>query len=276
MIRRSTQYFIFLACLSLTQNLWAEKRLRGKNIFVTGGSSGIGRALVEAFAAEGAKVAFTYNKNHGSVAFAEKIAKEHKTFVRAIPMDLQNTKSVRQAIAQLLREMPQVDTLVNNAAELINKSFMETSEEDLKQIFQTNIFSQHVLIQDFSKHLITKKIKGSILNIGSFRGEKPTPRLYAYSVSKTALNSMNTMIASELAEFGIRVNLIAPGGTLTPMSQSIYNTPEKVEERGKRVPLGRYGKPTDHVGAAVYLVSDEAAWVSGAVLTIDGGESTKN
>lgn len=268
--------FIFICCLSLGQTTLAENRLLGKHILVTGGSSGIGKALVEAFAAEGAKVAFTYRKNKDSVLYAEDMAKKYKTVVRAIEMDLQSSKSVENTLAKVLEEMPQLDTLVNNAAELISKPFLETSEEELKTIFQSNVFGQHVLLQKFAKHLIANKIKGSILNIGSFRGGRPSPRLYAYSLSKSTLDSVNTMLAAELAPFGIRVNMIAPGATLTAMSQTVYNTPEKVAKRGERVPLGRYGQTKDHTGAAVYLVSGEASWTSGATLKIDGAESSVN
>ena len=253
----------------------AHGRLEGKCALVTGGSGGIGQAIVEGFAREGAQVVFTYRNAKEAEAMVARMKQDGRT-VHAVAMDLAKPGSVEAALKEVFTLTPRIDIFVNNAAMLITKSFLETTPKDLQDLFATNVFGPNLLCQVMARHMIERKIQGSIIHIGSFRGSRPVARLFAYSATKGTLNAMNTMMAEELAPYGIRVNLLAPGGTLTAMSRQIYNTEALVVKRGERVPLGRYGQPSDQVGGAIYLASDESQWTTGAVLTIDGGEATRN
>lgn len=267
---------VLLAVSFYASSLCAGGKLQGKRIFITGGSSGIGAAIVKSFSDEGADIVFTYNRQKQSAELLIKKLARKDQKISALPLDILDQSSVEKCLSHVKKAFPKLDVFVNNAAILSNKSFLKISIKEMQKVLQANVASSFVLSQALSQHMINNKVRGSIIHIGSFRGQKPVARLFAYSMSKAALDSMNTMMASELAAHGIRVNLLAPGGTLTAMSRQIYNTPEKVQIRGERVPLGRYGRPEDHIGAAVYLASDASSWTTGSTITIDGGESTSN
>lgn len=254
----------------------AELPLSGKYAFVTGGSSGIGKAIVETFVENGAHVIFTYHQNESAANEIVQRLNTPEQRLIAVQMNILDPESVDKCLETVIKEFPQLQIVVNNAGILDSSYFLDTQTKEFNETIQANVTTPFIISQKLAKQMIDQKVNGSIILIGSFRGERPVSRLFAYCTSKAALNSMTLMMAHELAPNGIRVNLIAPGGTMTAMSRKIYDTEEKVRERGERVPLKRYGRPDDHAALAVYLASDASNWTTGTIIPVDGGESTQN
>jgi len=249
-------------------------RLSGKKAVVTGGSNGIGRAIVTAFAREGADVLFT---THEDIAAAEAVVREGEAcgsrlhFIQMDAADLDNVPRLhREALAFLGR----VEILVNNAAVISRTGFLDITPEQYRRVLDVNLQFPFFSIQLFAQHMIAEKVCGSIINISSVSAFKAVSRMAHYQCSKAALSMLGKSAAGELAPHGIRVNTLSPGLTATKTNRNQWEgDPELWKSRGQNIPMGRAGMAQDHAGAAVFLASDESAWMTGADLVIDGGEA---
>ncbi len=244
-------------------------KLEGRAAIITGANSGIGRAVAIAFAREGADVLIAYLNEHED-------AKETASWVekagrRAIlmPGDISQQSHCRELVQRAVNEFGRLDILVNNAAmQCTHESLDEISAEEWDQTFRTNIYSQFYLCQAAVPHM---KPGAAIVNTTSVNAKTPSPQLLAYATTKGAIANFTAGLAQLLAEKGIRVNCVAPGPIWTPLIPSTM--PEKkLESFGEQVPLGRPGQPAELAGAYVFLASDYASYISGALIPVTGGK----
>jgi NAD(P)-dependent dehydrogenase (short-subunit alcohol dehydrogenase family) len=244
-------------------------RLTGKRTLITGGDSGIGRAAAIAFAREGADVAIAYlNEDDDARDTAALVEKAGRTAV-LIPGDLSDRAHCREVIERTVRELGGLDVLVNNAAfQMSHETVEEITDEEWRHTFDTNITAMFRLVQEALPHL---GAGASIINTSSVNYDQPKPTLLPYATTKGAIANFTAGLAQMLGERGIRVNAVAPGPIWTPLIPSTM-PPEQVAKFGTDTPLGRRGEPREVAPVYVLLASDEASYISGAVIPVTGGK----
>jgi NAD(P)-dependent dehydrogenase (short-subunit alcohol dehydrogenase family) len=235
---------------------------------ITGGDSGIGRAVAVAYAREGADVAIAYFDEHADAEETKRLVEQEGRRCVMIAGDVGEEAFCRQAVQRTVDELGKLDILVNNAAEQHPQSSIEDiSAEQLERTFRTNIFSMFFLTKAACKHL---KQGSSIINTTSVTAYKGSPQLLDYSSTKGAIVAFTRSLSQSLAEQGIRVNGVAPGPIWTPLIPSTFPT-EKVEQFGADVPLKRAGQPEEIAPSFVFLASDDASYMLGQILHPNGG-----
>ncbi|WP_343233029.1 SDR family oxidoreductase [Miltoncostaea marina] len=243
-------------------------RLAGRRALVSGGDSGIGRAVALAFAAEGADVAILYLDEHGDADETVARIEEEGRRGLAIAGDISEKRHCDEAVAQVADRLGGIDVLVNNAAEQHQVSdIAEITEEQLERTFRTNIFSMFFVTQAALPHIPEG---GAIVNTTSVTAYKGNPSLIDYSATKGAIVAFTRSLSGALAERGIRVNAVAPGPIWTPLIPATFDA-ESVESFGANVPMGRPGEPAEVAPSYVFLASDDASYMSGQVLHPNGG-----
>ncbi|MBD2664786.1 oxidoreductase [Richelia sinica FACHB-800] len=244
-------------------------KLQDKIAIITGGDSGIGRAVAIAFAKEGADVALVYLKEHEDAQETKDLVAKQGRKAVTIAGDITQEEFCQQAIQQTIDEFGKLDILVNNAAEQHpQKSIEDISQEQLERTFRTNIFSMFYLTKAAIKHL---QPGSSIINTTSVTAYKGSSQLLDYSSTKGAIVAFTRSLSQNLVSKGIRVNAVAPGPIWTPLIPSTFPA-EKVATFGKDVPMGKPGQPEEVAPSFVFLASDDASYVSGQVLHPNGGE----
>jgi NAD(P)-dependent dehydrogenase (short-subunit alcohol dehydrogenase family) len=244
-------------------------RLSGKRALITGGDSGIGRAVAIAFAREGADVAISYlSEDEDARETAALVEKAGRKAV-LIPGDLTSGEHCRDVVDRTVGELGGLDVLVNNAAfQMTHETVEEISDEEWQHTFDTNITAMFRLVKAALPHLGEG---ASIINTSSVNYDQPKPTLLPYATTKGAIANFTAGLAQMLGERGIRVNAVAPGPIWTPLIPSTM-PPEQVEKFGQDTPLGRPGEPRELAPVYVLLASDEASYVSGAVVPVTGGK----
>jgi 3-oxoacyl-[acyl-carrier protein] reductase len=243
--------------------------LSNKNVIVTGCNRGIGRAMLEAFAQNGADV--IAHARQPSDAFSASIAEVSQKYghpVTPVYFDLRNGDEIKNFVKGLLAEKKQIHALVNNAGITHNALFHMTTEKNLRDQFEVNFFSLFLLTQQISR-LMVRAGTGSIVNIASSAGIDANPGKSAYGSSKAAVICLTKAIAAELGRSGIRANAIAPGITETEMLQTMPAA--AIEQARQLADLRRGGQPSEIASAAVFLASDLSNYITGQVLRVDGG-----
>ena len=242
---------------------------QSKVAIVTGGGSGIGFGIAEKFVSLGITTIITGRDEEKLKAAQAKLGSH--AIVR--PCDLNDLKSIPAFVQGIIDEFGQVDILVNNAGINMKKDFVEVTDEDFQKVITTNLCAIFSITREVVKDML-KREAGSIINISSMAAQYGLPRVIAYSSSKTAIEGFTRAMASELSGRGIRINCIAPGFIETPMTAKALN--DDPVRKGKaigRTPMGKMGKPSDIGAAAAYFASDDAGFVTGTVLCVDGGNS---
>ncbi len=255
------------------------KMLSGKKAVITGASDGIGLGIAKAFAQNGADV-LLIARDMEKLDKASAELTSYGVNIKTISVDLSNISAIEKVSIQILSEWNEIDILVNNVGIARFTPFSEVTESEFDLHLNLNVKAPYLLTQRLLPAL--EKAKGSIINISSYFAQRMLPGRpsTAYSLTKGAINSFTKALAYELGPKGIRVNAIAPGTVNTPLVQSNINRLSE-EERAKFqesiktiYPLGRIGEPDDIGGIAVYLASNEARWVTGSIINIDGGLTT--
>jgi len=244
-------------------------RLDGKVALITGGTRGIGRAIAEAYAAAGAGVCVLARKPDELAETEAALAALGAPAV-TVAGSAGDPAVIETAVSRCVSELGRLDILVNNAA--TNPAFgpmIETEPSRVRKVLEVNVEGALLLAQAGWREWMAEH-GGVILNIGSVGGISPAPFIGIYNASKAALLHMTRQLALELGPT-VRVNALAPGLVKTHMARALWETDE--EGIGKSHPMGRIGEPDDIAGAALYLVSDASAWVTGATLVLDGGMS---
>ncbi|MEM3064232.1 MAG: SDR family oxidoreductase [Candidatus Nitrosotenuis sp.] len=245
-------------------------KLASKVALVTGASRGIGKAIAALFVKEGARVAITARDQ----TKLEKTAKELGVF--AVPADIRRYDDVRAVVEKTVQKFGRLDILVNNAGIFPKiKPLHEISESEWNEVIDTNLTGQFRFTKAAIPHL--QKNGGAIVNIASTAGLKAYQDFNAdaYSASKAGLVLLTKCLAIEYARFKIRANCICPGVVETDMTAEFLSTPAQREMMNFAYPLGRFGTVDDVAKAALYFASDDSSWVTGSVLALDGGESSK-
>jgi NAD(P)-dependent dehydrogenase (short-subunit alcohol dehydrogenase family) len=243
-------------------------KLRNKVALITGGDSGIGRAVAVAYAKEGADVAVVYLNEHGDAEETQRLVEEQGRRCLLIAGDVGKEEFCQEAVDRTIREFGRLDILVNNAAEQHPQESLEKiSAAQLERTFRTNIFSYFYMGKAALPHL---KEGSSIINTTSVTAYKGSPQLLDYSSTKGAIVAFTRSLSQALADKQIRVNAVAPGPIWTPLIPSTF-PPDKVATFGSDVPLKRAGQPEEVAPSYVFLASQDSSYTTGQVLHPNGG-----
>ena len=247
-------------------------RLKGKVAAVTGGDQGIGRAIAERLACEGADVAICYRKNKaGADEVTAGITETAKTRAVAFQADVGKVSDGQRFIEQAVAGLGKVDILVNNAGLEKSADFWDVTEADFDAVLDVNLKGMFFVTQAVVRHLRQTGRPGKIINISSVHEELPFPHFASYCASKGGIKMLTRNLAIELAPSKITINSIAPGAIETPINTKLLHDPVKLEGLLGNIPLGRLGKPRDVAGLAGFLASDESDYITGSTFFVDGG-----
>ena len=246
-------------------------KLVDRAAIITGGDSGIGRAIAIAFAREGADVLISYLNEDDDAEETAKFVREAGRKAVLIPGDISEEEHCRQLIDTAVKEFGKIDILVNNAAyQMSHKSLQELPSQELDRTFKTNIYAMFYLCQAAEPHLTAGS---TVVNTTSVNAYKPSPGLVAYAATKGAIQNFTSSMGQLWAEKGIRVNCVAPGPIWTPLIPSTME-PEKVQSFGKDVPLKRPGQPAELAPVYVLLASQDSSYMTGSTVQVTGGTPT--
>jgi 3-oxoacyl-[acyl-carrier protein] reductase len=240
--------------------------LNGKKYFVTGGSRGIGAAIVKHLADSGAQVAFTYSSNEAKAQDVLKALKGSGHF--CVQMDVSNAASVESACAQVLQTWPDIDGVVNNAGITKDQLLLRMKTEDFQQVIQTNLIGVYLVTKAFTKPML-KATKGVFVNISSVIASTGNPGQSNYAASKGGLEGFTKSLALELASRGIRANCVAPGYIKSDMTDALNEA--QLKNLTEKIPLGRAGDANEVASAVAFLLSDAASYITGQTLHVNGG-----
>jgi meso-butanediol dehydrogenase/(S,S)-butanediol dehydrogenase/diacetyl reductase len=240
--------------------------LAEKRVLVTGGASGIGAATAARFLEERARVCVLDR----DTAARERIARELPQLAGAVDADVSNREQVEQAFGEAVGLMGGVDVLINNAGISIRHKFLDITPESWNKVIAVNLTGVFYVAQAAARHMMERG-SGVILNTASTNGMVGQPYYADYNATKAGVIELTRTMALELAP-KVRVNAVAPGYVLTPMQRAEY-TDEMLEEVNRKIPLGRHAKPEEVAGLFAFLASDDAAYITGHVYTIDGAET---
>lgn len=243
----------------------------GEVALVTGASSGIGRRFAEVLAAAGAKVALAARREGHLAELAREIEGNGGECL-PLACDVTSRDSIVAAIAAAEERLGPLSVLVNNAGVVVSKPLFEHTEEDWDYVVDTNLKGAWLAAREFAHHLVEKKRPGRIINISSILASRTIGRVPAYCAAKAGLTHLTQVLAMELARYGILVNALAPGYIETDFNRAFFQT-----EAGKsligRIPMKRIGQTQDLDGALLFLASPASAYVTGAVIAVDGGHA---
>jgi NAD(P)-dependent dehydrogenase (short-subunit alcohol dehydrogenase family) len=258
---------------------WAPRyngsdRLKDKVALITGGDSGIGRAVAALFAREGADVAILYLCEHDDAAKTKEIVEKEGRRAITIAGDIGDKSFCEQAVRQTVDQLGRLDILVNNAGEQhSDQEIGDITEEQLRRTFQTNIFGMFYLTQAAAPHL---KEGSAIINCTSETMYAGSKHLLDYSATKGAITAFTRSLALNLVKKGIRVNAVAPGPIWTPLNPFGGQEPDKIKEFGKSTPMGRPGQPNEVAPCFLFLACDDSSYMTAQVLHPDGGDTTSS
>ena len=252
--------------------------LKGKNVLVTGGTSGIGQAIAVRFAEYGANVAINYLKKPEEAEETEeqvhscvKRMQKHGVHDVLVGADVSNEDEVVHMIEQTVEELGSIDVLVNNAGIQISRPTEELSVADFEKVLAVNLRGSFACAREAIKRFIATDTPGAIINISSVHQRIPKPGYLGYSVSKGGMQNLTTTLALEFAARGIRVNSIGPGATITPINRAWVDDPDKAEMVTSHIPMRRAGTADEMAGVTCFLASDDAAYITGQTIFVDGG-----
>ena len=244
-------------------------KLKGKIALITGGDSGIGKAVAILFAKEGADIAIAYLNEHKDAHDTASIIRKYNRRCFLIPGDLSNERHCKTVIKKVIKEYKRIDILVNNAAlHYENKSLEDLTTRELLKTFSTNIFSYFWLTREALPYM---KKNSCIINTASVTAYRGSGGLIDYASTKGAIVSFTRSLSSNLVKKGIRVNGVAPGPIWTPLIASSFPR-KKVAVFGSEVPMGRAGEPAEIAPAYLFLASDDASYITGQFIHPNGGE----
>ena len=247
--------------------------LAGKVAAVTGGNTGIGKAIALGFARAGASVAIMARNQDRNASTLEELRAIGRPCA-ALRLDLSRRADIKPALEDIEGRLGPIDILVNNAAFAVLKGLLDHTEEDWDSVLETDLTACFLLSKYVAQSMIQRGRGGKMINVASIGGFKGTPVYPSYGVSKGGLLQLTRCLAIELAPHNIQVNSLAPGWTTTDMTGWIRTEPQYADlykEMVLRTPAGRFAEPDEMVGAAVFLASDASGFMTGQVVTVDGG-----
>lgn len=241
-------------------------------VLVTGAANGIGAAVAERFGADGYAVALGDIDEDGLEQRIDEL-QQNGTDAHGVQVDVSDSTAVDRLIEEVVEEFGRIDVLVNNAGIVTRREFLDLPEDEWDRVIAVNLRGPYLVSQRVAEHMIDHTIEGAIVNVTSIH--QTVPRRFAthYDASKGGAWMLTQDMALELAEHGINVNAVAPGAVKTPMNQPILDDEELYQNTIDRIPAGRLAEPEEIAGVVRFLASDEAEYVTGSHLTIDGGLS---
>jgi len=248
--------------------------LKGKVALVTGGARGIGLGIVEAFLEARAKVALAdINADHLKETAEGLKSRFGKDNVYSVVADIASEESVQKMVASVVEEFGSIDIMVNNAGTGGLSRFWEMSPEEWDMVLNVNLKGTLLCCRAAAIHMIENGIKGRVINVSSINDHVATTGMSAYSASKAGISMLTRVAALEVGQFGININAIAPGYTMTPLTEPMLELPNFKKAALERSPKGRYGEPKDIARVALFLASEYSEWITGQVINVDGGAS---
>lgn len=247
-------------------------RLQNKIALVTGASSGIGQGIATRFAAEGAHVIINYRPGspHDEEA-AQAMATNFTPKAMAIAADISQRADVERMIETTIAQFGRLDIAVSNAGVIIERPFLEVTDDEWNQVLGVNLYGAFVVSQLAARQMVKQGTGGKIIFTSSVHEDIPYPHFTPYCASKGGLRLLMRNIAIELAPHKINVNNIAPGAIATPMNQAVLDDPEEMKNALREIPWGRFGLPEEVAAVAVFLASEDASYVTGSTYFVDGG-----
>ncbi len=246
-------------------------RLEGKSIAITGGDQGIGRAIAERLAQDGADIAICYRSNQaGAEEVVTEITRQGRR-AAAIQCDVGKISDGQRFITDAVAQLGKLDILINNAGLERRADFWDVTEEDYDAVLNVNLKGLFFLTQAFVRHRMQAKSGGKIINISSVHEELPFPHFASYCASKGGVKMLTRDLSIELAPLGIAINSVAPGAIETPINKNLLHDPSKLEALLKNIPLKRLGEPSDVASITSFLASDDSSYVTGTTFFVDGG-----
>jgi glucose 1-dehydrogenase len=252
--------------------------LKGKNLLVTGGSSGIGQAIAVRFAAHGANVAINYLTTPDEAAGTEEqvhacVSKVQQHGVRDVLVqgDVSCEDDAVRMVGEATERLGGLDILVNNAGIQISRPSAELGSADFDKVLAVNLRGSFLCAREAIKGFLADDKPGVVINVSSVHQIIPKPNYLGYSVSKGGMRNLTRTLALEYGAHGIRVNGVGPGATITPINRTWVDDPVKTEMVTSHIPLGRAGKAHDMAGVCAFLASDDAAYITGQTIFVDGG-----
>jgi glucose 1-dehydrogenase len=253
------------------------KGLKGKNVLVTGATSGIGQAIAAYFAKEGANIALNYRNDPKKLEDTKELIDQMCFQVkdcggRELPVqgDVSEEADIVQMCSEVIEKLGSLEILINNAGIQTATPSHKLETSDFDQVIQVNLRGAYLCAREAIKHFLDRGNGGIIINVSSVHEIIPRPQYVSYAMSKGAMANMTKTLALEYASQGIRVNAIAPGATATPINNWSDN-PQKKEEVESHIPMGRVGTSEEMAAITAFLASDEAAYITGQTLFVDGG-----
>ncbi|MES2573056.1 MAG: SDR family oxidoreductase [Verrucomicrobiota bacterium] len=246
-------------------------KLKEKVALVTGATSGIGKAIADRFAAEGAHVVVNYRPAKGN---AEKAASQIASYGQrglAHEANVSERAAIEAMVRATVAEFGRLDIVINNAGIEIERPFLEISDEEWHKVIGLNLYGPFVLSQAGARQMVSQGGGGRIINISSVHEDIPFPNYTPYCAAKGGIRMLMRNLAMELAPHRISVNNIAPGAIATPINQQVLDDPKKMAQALEEIPWGRFGRPEEVASVAAFLASDEADYVTGSTYYIDGG-----
>ena len=255
------------------------KGLEGKNALITGASSGIGQAIAIRLAQEGCNIAINYRKNAEEAEDTEEIAMQkacgqvEECSVRSLLLqgDVSSEQDIIKMVNTVVEKFGSLDILVNNAGIQSEKASDELTAEEFDKVISVNLRGAYLCAREAIRHFLDRNQGGVIINISSVHEIIPRPYYISYSISKGGMENLTKTLALEYANRGIRVNAIAPGATITPINEAWIDDPQKKAVVESHIPMGRAGTSDEMAAAVAFLVSEEAGYITGQTLFIDGG-----
>lgn len=256
--------------------------LRGKNVLVTGSTSGIGQAIAVYFASAGANVAINYLKReedatetdammHAAMEHCMDEMKGHGVNHILVQADISQEDQVEQMVQETIDKLGGLDFLINNAGIQIASDSHKMTTEDFDAVLNVNLRGSFIAARAAIRHFLAEDKAGAIVNVSSVHQMIPKPRFLAYSVSKGGMMNLTRTLALEYAGRKIRVNGIGPGATITPINRAWVDDPEKAGEVLQHIPMNRAGTAEEMAAVTAFLCSEEAAYITGQTLFVDGG-----
>jgi glucose 1-dehydrogenase len=252
--------------------------LKGKNVLVTGGSSGIGQAIAVRFAEHGANVAINYLTTPGEAHDTEEqvnacVSRVRQEGVRDVLVqgDVSDEDDVVRMVGMAAEELGGLDVLINNAGIQVSRPSDQLSSAHFDKVIAVNLRGSFLCAREAIKRFLADEKRGVVINVSSVHEVIPRPNYLSYSISKGGMGNMTRTLALEYARRGIRVNGVGPGATITPINRAWTDDPIKMDIVSSHIPLGRAGTADEMAGVCAFLASDDAAYITGQTIFVDGG-----
>lgn len=245
--------------------------LKGKNAIIIGGSRGIGKGIAKGLAEAGACVVLVSRKQADVSDAAHEIAEATGARALGIAKDISSVEAIYSLVDQVADELEHIDILVNAAGVNVRKGCLDYEEQDWDLVQNVQLKSVFFMCQAVARHMVQKGIKGKLINVGSITATIALKNMVSYCAAKGGSAQVTKVFALELAPYGICANMLVPGYTSTEMTKPLFSDPEKVAEMMARIPQKRFGLPEDYAGLAVYLASAASDYMTGQIVSVDGG-----